>query len=114
MAAAERPNILIFQNEQEWGGILEPGHPCRTPHAGRLAAKGIRFSQTYTIAAHCCPARATFMSGLYPSRHGIYNNVLNQAAIHTSLNPGVTLFSEVLRAAGYILAYSGKWHVCAN
>ncbi|MHB1355409.1 MAG: sulfatase-like hydrolase/transferase [Anaerolineae bacterium] len=114
MPADSRPNILIFQNDQEWGGVLEPGHPCRTPNADRLAAQGIRFSQAYTIAAHCCPSRATFMSGLYPSRHGIYNNVLNPAAINTSLKPGVTLFSEVLRDAGYALAYAGKWHVCAD
>jgi len=54
------------------------------------------------------------MSGLYPSGHGIYNNVLNTAAIHTSLKPGARLFSEVLAEAGYALAYAGKWHVCAD
>lgn len=110
----KRPNILIFQNDQEQGGVVAPGHPCRTPNADRLAREGLRFSQAYTMTAHCCPSRATFMSGLYPSRHGIYNNVLNPAAIHTSLAPGVTLFSEVLREAGYELAYAGKWHVCAD
>ena len=114
MSTAARPNILIFQNDQEQGAVVAPGHPCRTPNADRLAREGVRFSQAYTITAHCCPSRATFMSGLYPSRHGIYNNVLNSAAIHTSLNPGVTLFSEVLADADYALAYAGKWHVCAD
>ncbi len=114
MPTDSRPNILIFMDDQEQGGVLAPGHPCRTPHADRLAREGLRFAQAYTTTAHCCPSRATFMTGLYPSRHGIYNNVLNDAAIHTSLNPGVTTFGEALRAAGYELAWSGKWHVCAD
>jgi arylsulfatase A-like enzyme len=110
----QRSNILVFQTDQEQGAVVSPGHPCRTHNADRLAREGVRFSQAYTIAAHCCPSRATFMSGLYPSRHGIYNNVLNTAAIHTSLNDGVMLFSQVLAEAGYALAYAGKWHVCAD
>jgi len=114
MAEAERPNILIFMNDQENGDVVDPDHPCRTPNADRLAREGLRFAETYTTTAHCCPSRATFMTGLYPSRHGIYNNVLNQAVLHESLNPGVVTFSEVLRDAGYDLAFSGKWHVSAT
>jgi arylsulfatase A-like enzyme len=114
VAETERPNILIVMNDQEWGGVLDPDHPCRTPHADRLAAEGLRFSQTYTTTAHCCPSRATFMTGLYPSRHGIYNNVLNQAALHESLYDGVTTFSEALGEAGYALGFAGKWHVSAT
>jgi arylsulfatase A-like enzyme len=79
-----------------------------------MAAEGVRFGRAFTTTAHCCPARATFMTGLYPSHHGIYNNVLNDAAQNTSLRPGVTTFSEALREAGYDLAFSGKWHVCAD
>lgn len=109
-----QPNILIFQTDQELGAIVDPEHPCHTPNADRLAREGLRFSRAFTVTAHCCPSRATFMSGLYPSRHGIYNNVLNSAAIHTSLNPGTVLFSQVLANAGYALAYAGKWHVCAD
>jgi len=114
LAEIERPNILIFMVDQEGGSVVAPECPCRTQNADRLAQEGLRFSQTYTITAHCCPSRATFMTGLYPSRHGIYNNVLNQAVLHDSLNPGVTTFSEVLRDAGYALGYAGKWHVSAT
>jgi arylsulfatase A-like enzyme len=113
-SAPRRPNILIFQNDQQGGQTLDPGHPCRTPNADRLAREGLTFRRAYTTTAHCCPSRATFMTGLYPSRHGIYNNVLNDAAIHTSLNAGVVTFSEVLRDAGYALGFSGKWHVCRD
>ncbi len=108
-----RPNILIFMTDQEQGQVVEPGHPCKTPNADRLAAAGLRFRHTYTPSPHCCPARATFFTGLYPSRHGIYNNIFNSAAIHTELNPGVSTFGEQLRAQGYRTIFSGKWHVSA-
>jgi arylsulfatase A-like enzyme len=54
------------------------------------------------------------MTGLYPSRHGVYNNVATATAIHSGLNEGVTTFSEGLRAAGYNLGYSGKYHISAH
>ncbi|MBI1298601.1 sulfatase-like hydrolase/transferase [bacterium] len=108
-----RPNILIFMTDQEQGQVVEPGHPCKTPNADRLAAEGVRFRHCYTPSPHCCPSRATFFTGLYPSRHGIYNNIFNSAAIHTELNPGVITFGEQLREVGYRTIFSGKWHVSA-
>ena len=108
---ASRPNILIFMTDQEQADVVAPGHPCPTPFAERLAAEGIRFTQAYTPAAHCCPSRATFMTGLYPSRHGVFNNVCTPTAIHYGLAEGVTTFSELLREAGYNLTLCGKWHV---
>lgn len=109
-----RPNILIFMTDQEQGQVVEPDHPCRTPNADRLAQDGVRFRNAYTVAPHCCPSRATFFTGLYPSRHGIYNNIFNSAAIHTALNPGVKTFGEQLKASGYRTIFSGKWHVSAE
>ena len=105
------PNILIFMTDQEQAAVCAPDHPCRTPNADRLAATGVTFSEAHTPTAHCCPARATFFSGIYPSRHGVYNNVSNPQAIHRGLNPGVATFGEGLRDSGYDLAFTGKWHV---
>ena len=107
----QRPNILVYMTDQEQAQVVHPDHPCITPNATRLAEEGILFSRTNCPTAHCCPSRATFMTGLAPSRHGIYNNVSNPMAIHRALYDGVGMFSETLRGAGYSLAYSGKWHV---
>ena len=107
----KRPNILIFMTDQERADVVAPDHPCLTPNADRLAAEGVRFTHTFTPYSHCCPSRATFMTGLYPSRHGVFNNVLTETAINFGLNPGVVTFSEELRDAGYDLTLCGKWHV---
>lgn len=100
--------------DQQRADVVAPCHPCQTPNADRLAREGIRFSRAYTPAAHCCPSRATFMTGLYPSRHDVFNNVLTPTAIHYGLNQGVVTFSEQLRDAGYELTLCGKWHVTAE
>ncbi len=105
------PNILIFMSDQEQADVLRPDHPCITPNATRLAREGVTFRHAYCPTAHCCPSRATFFTGLYPSRHGVYNNISNPTRIHARLNEGVTTWSETLRAAGYHLGFSGKWHV---
>lgn len=105
------PNILVFMTDQQRWDTTLPTHPCRTPHLDRLAAQGISFERCYTTAAHCCPARASMMTGLMPSGHGIRNNVANAAALSTSLKQGVVTWSQRLCDAGYRLGYSGKWHV---
>lgn len=109
---AERPpNILIYMNDQEQAQVTFPEHPCRTPNADRLAAEGVRFRQCRTPAAHCCPSRATFQTGLYPSGHGVFNNVTTSTAIHPDIYPGTPTFGQGLSEAGYDLRFSGKWHV---
>ena len=105
------PNILIFMTDQEQADVSLPGHPCQTPNADRLAGEGVLFRNAYCPAAHCCPARASLMTGVYPSIHGVYNNISNPTAIRKAPRAGLPMFSEGLREAGYRLLYSGKWHV---
>jgi len=109
--SSEKPNILIFLVDQMPSDVIAPGHPCRMPNVRGLAEQGVSFTRTFSPSPHCCPARATFMTGLYPSRHGVYNNVDTNTAFQLGLNPGVRTFSEPLKDAGYRLAYAGKWHV---
>lgn len=111
MAASERPNFLVFMTDQEQAAVLQPDHPCLTPNAARFAAQSVNFRRAYCPAPHCCPSRATFMTGQYPSRHGVHNNVSNSSALSRGLAPGVRLFSELLEESGYRLLFSGKWHV---
>jgi arylsulfatase A-like enzyme len=106
-----RPNILIFLIDQMPYDMVDPDHPCKMPNAEKLAREGVSFTRTFTSSPHCCPSRATFMTGLYPSRHGVYNNVDTNTAFQFGLNPGVRTFSDHLADDGYRLAYSGKWHV---
>lgn len=107
----KRPNILIFMPDQTQGQAVLPGYPCLTPNVDRFAAQGVLFPNSFCPSPHCCPSRASFQTGLYPSEHGVFNNVDTDTAIHANPYPGTKYFPEYLRKAGYQLDYSGKWHV---
>jgi arylsulfatase A-like enzyme len=109
--SSNRPNILIFMPDQTQGKAVLPGYPCLTPNVDRFAAQGVLFANAFCPSPHCCPSRASFQTGLYPSEHGVFNNVDTDTAIHADPYPGTRYFPEYLRNAGYQLDYSGKWHV---
>jgi arylsulfatase A-like enzyme len=108
------PNILVFMTDQQRGDLALPDHPLAPPRLRAFAREGLQFTRAYCPSPHCCPSRASFFTGLYPSRHGVWNNVLNERALSRGLRPGVRLWSEDLRAAGYDLAFAGKWHLSAD
>lgn len=108
-----RPNILVFMTDQQRGDTMLPEGPARMPNLQRLIRQGVVFPKAYCPSPHCCPSRASFFSGLYPSQHGVWNNVDLADAHSKGLYDGVKLFSEDLREAGYQMYFSGKWHVSA-
>lgn len=110
MPASARPNILVFMADQLPADFVREGHPCRMERVRALALEGLSFTHAFTPSPHCCPSRATFMTGLYPSRHGVWNNVNTNTAHQRGWNPGVRCFAELLRAGGYDCAIAGKWH----
>ena len=107
----KRPNILIFMTDHQRGDTIFKENGTIMPNLNKLMENGITFSECFCPTPHCCPSRATFFTGLYPSQHGIWNNVHNGMALAKNLKQGVRLFSEELKDAGYRLSYAGKWHV---
>ena len=99
------PNILIFMVDQ-LNGTLFPDGPAdwlHAPNLKKLAARSTRFQNTYTASPLCAPGRASFMSGLLPSRSRVYDN----AAEFTS---DIPTYAHHLRRAGYQTCLSGKMH----
>lgn len=108
---SKRPNILLFVVDQFQQDVTEAESPCQLPNLQRFKEQGVSFRRAFGPSPHCCPARATLMTGLYPSRHGVFNNVETDTAHRFGLNPGVRTFAQDLDEAGYRLSYAGKWHV---
>jgi arylsulfatase A-like enzyme len=106
-----KPNILIFMSDQQRGDSIPPYSKAKTPYLDKFCKEGIAFSKAFTISPHCCPSRATFFSGLYPSQHGVWNNVNVGNTLSRGLYEGVRLWSEDFNEAGYDMYFSGKWHV---
>ncbi|WP_163270295.1 choline-sulfatase [Chelativorans alearense] len=101
----QRPNILVLMVDQ-LNGTLFPDGPAaflHTPNLSALAARSVRFVNTYTASPLCAPGRASFMSGQLPSRTRVYDN----AAEFTS---DIPTYAHHLRRAGYHTCLSGKMH----
>ena len=99
------PNILIFMVDQ-LNGTLFPDGPApwlHAPNLKALAARSTRFANAYTASPLCAPGRASFMSGLLPSRSRVYDNAAEFAA-------DIPTFAHHLRRAGYQTCLSGKMH----
>jgi len=107
----KKPNILVFMTDHQRADTVLSEGPVIMENVNKLGQEGIILEQAYCSMPHCCPSRASFFSGLYPSMTGIWNNVCNEMALGKGLKPGVKLFSEYLKTEGYNLAFSGKWHV---
>lgn len=100
------PNVLfILTDQHRQDGVGAYGKPgIRTPNLDGLARHGIRFDRAYTAQPVCSPNRASILSGLYPHRHGVRENLW-------PLSPDVRILPHLLREHGYRCGYFGKWHL---
>jgi arylsulfatase A-like enzyme len=108
-----RPNVLlIITDHHAWFDHFGPGRTEITfPHWERFCAEGVRFEQAFAVCPLCSPARASMMTGLYPSTHGMIRNSESAGmGNRQDLAPGSRLYSHWLREAGYRNAHIGKWH----
>jgi arylsulfatase A-like enzyme len=110
-----RPNIIIILvDDMGWSDIAPYGGEIPTPNLDALAAHGVRFTQFYSTP-RCSPTRASLLTGLYPHQAGMghLDNVIREGSVGTTgrLNERSVTIAEVLHAAGYFTAMSGKWHL---
>lgn len=92
----QRPNLVVMMID-----TLRPDHlgsygyrRPTSPHIDRLAARGVLFRNTVSVAAYTRAATASLFTGLYPSVHGAVST-------HDSIAEGVPTLAEILKASGY-------------
>lgn len=105
------PNILVLMTDQQRADTIHPGHICRTPAMDRLIAGGVHFPNARTPNSICSPARASLMTGVYPSAHGIADCVHASEPYRADLQDGYPFWSQILHEGGYAGGYFGKWHI---
>ncbi len=101
-----RPNILFITTDQQRADHLglEGLQAIDTPNLGRLGREGIHYRRAYTPMPTCTPARVSWITGTWPSRHGSYSIGV------THERWGVPTVAEQFAGAGYATALIGKTH----
>lgn len=114
---SKKPNVLlIFVDNQPAKMMGCAGNDeVHTPNLDKLAFDGVRFSEAFCPNAMCSPCRASVLTGLMPSQHGIHT-WLDDAVMDTwpenwnAVDEFYTL-PERLRDTGYHTSLIGKFHL---
>jgi arylsulfatase len=110
-----KPNIVfILADDLGYGELGCYGQEkIRTPNLDRLAQQGMRFTQHYTGAPVCAPARCVLMTGQHLGHAEIRGN---RDSGNGRIFPGqwpitsdIVTIAEVLKDAGYTNGAFGKW-----
>ena len=119
---SSRPNVLLIVTDQQHEAPVYESDELaefRREHlAGveRLRQNGVSFRHHYPMSAACAPSRTSFLTGHYPSLHGVTqtDGIAKRADSDDMfwLAPdSVPTLGDWFRAGGYRTFYKGKWHV---
>ena len=116
----QRPNILWITHED-----LSPIYGCygddyaHTPNIDRLAESGYRFTNAFSNAPICAPARSTLITGMYATSLGT-QHLRSEIPVPEDMK----ILPEVLREAGYYTTnnvktdynfeHTGRWDESSN
>jgi len=114
-----KPNIvfIIADNQSSWTLGCYGNEEILTPQVDRLSQGGVRFSNAFCSNPVCSPNRATCLTGLMPSQHGVHNWLgFEEPDAQMGPNAYCTIrefrtLPQVLSADGYQCGMSGKWHL---
>ena len=102
--------LLITADDLGWRDLSSLGNPnLSTPHLDRLRSGGVSFTRAFDVTSTCASSRTTYATGQYPHTHGVVGLVHRLPEL--SLPENVDTLAKVLRAAGYLTAIEGKFHL---
>jgi choline-sulfatase len=99
------PHIVVVMADQFSARAL-PAYGNRVvqaPHLERLGDESVVFERALCASPLCAPSRASLMTGMLPSRTGVYDNA-------AELPASVPTFAHYLRLCGYRTVLAGKMH----
>ncbi|MCA9190972.1 MAG: sulfatase-like hydrolase/transferase [Planctomycetales bacterium] len=105
--SVERPNIVFFFADDQTTSVLGcyGNAIAKTPHIDSLAKQGVRFQNMFVSHSICWVSRTTILTGLTGRSYGTPGDqeLARPEAVET-------LYSDLLRNAGYRTGFFGKWH----
>ncbi len=113
-----KPNIIyILADDLGYGDLSCYGQEkFKTPHIDALASRGMKFTQHYSGAAVCAPARSSLMTGQHTGHTPIRGNkeIKEGKGGQEPLPASAITIAELLKQAGYTTGMFGKWGLGFN
>src|SRR5581483_9721254 len=105
-ASSRPPNVVFILTDNQGAWTLGCyGNPdIHTPNIDRLAAQGMRFTRAFSPNGVCSPTRASLLTGLMPSQHGVHSYL---GANEAQMGPNAYCTIAEFRSLPRILADAG-------
>jgi len=115
--------VFILADDMGWNQahFNEISDYYETPNIDQIASDGMVFSNAYSAAPICSPARASIMTGKSPARLHLTDYLpgnsypyalLTQAKQNENGLPlKETTLAELVKSKGYVTGHFGKWHL---
>jgi arylsulfatase A-like enzyme len=106
-AGSAKPNIVFVLTDDQRADTL-----WAMPHVERLLAdRGVTFTNAFASNPHCCPSRASILTGNYSHTTGVYTNGLEHGSVVAFHELGAerSTIAVWLRRAGYRTGLFGKY-----
>ena len=114
--------VFILIDDLGWADIGCFGSKYHeTPNIDGLASQAMRFTDAYAACAVCSPTRASILTGKYPARLHLTDWIAGEGDRPSQklkipdwqqfLPLTETTVAKALKAAGYVTASIGKWHL---
>lgn len=108
-----RPNILFITTDQQSSTLMScaGNRYLETPAMDHLAREGVRFERAYCTNPVCLPSRFSWFTGRMPSELNVWCNKSGRDVKKVPENILQTTAGQLLKKAGYRVAYGGKVHL---
>ncbi|MGI0021423.1 MAG: sulfatase-like hydrolase/transferase, partial [Nitrososphaeraceae archaeon] len=116
LSVKDNPNIVFILSDNQAASLIGTygNKDIKTPNIDQLSKDGIKFTRGYATNGLCSPTRASILTALMPSQHGVHDALKDNTALWPKDWNAIqefTTVSKVLEDKGYDTALIGKWHL---
>jgi len=115
--SSRKPNILLIFVDNQPANMMGcyGNDEIFTPHLDKFASQGVLFGNAFSPNSMCSPCRASMLTGLMPSQHGVHtwldDDIMDQWPENYNSIAEFETLPEKLAKAGYHTGLIGKYHL---
>jgi len=112
-----KPNVVLIMTDNQQASTLGcyGNQEIHTPVLDRLANQSVTFDNAFCPNAFCSPCRASVLTGLLPSQHGVHSWIddrkMDQWPVGWHALNGLQTLPTLFQQQGYRTALVGKYHL---
>ncbi len=112
-----KPNVILIMTDNQQAATLGcyGNHEVHSPNIDKLATEGLKFDKAFCPNAFCSPCRASTLTGMLPSQHGVHSWIDDRRMEDWPKGwhalDGISTLPEEMGQLGYRTGLFGKYHL---